>query len=168
MKRTFAAVVTAVLASTSIWLAAGPADAKPSPPKPPPPQDSATIKVVPEWTYRGDGKLAVIAKCSYRQDLRVIWSRMLPRPVNLRGGGNLLIRVTNKTKPGKYSIAFWCVTQKGAVDAMDMTRVKVVERLPGWRQPPAPPLPRHFKANVTVSTGPAVVVKPKRESGKRH
>ncbi len=168
MKRTFAAVVTAVLASTSIWLAAGPADAKPSPPKPPPPQDSATIKVVPEWTYRGDGKLAVIAKCSYRQDLRVIWSRMLPRPVNLRGGGNLLIRVTNKTKPGKYSIAFWCVTKKGAVDAMDMTRVKVVERLPGWRQPPAPPLPRHFKANVTVSTGPAVVVKPKRESGKRH
>ncbi len=168
MKRTFAAVVTAVLASTSIWLAAGPADAKPSPPKPPPPQDSATIKVVPEWTYRGDGKLAVIAKCSYRQDLRVIWSRMLPRPVNLRGGGNLLIRVTNKTKPGKYSIAFWCVTKKGAVDAMDMTRVKVVERLPGWRQPPAPPLPRHFKANVTVSTGPAVVVKPKREAGKRH
>ena len=167
MKRTFAAVVTAVLASTSIWLAAGPADAKPSPPKPPP-QDSATIKVVPEWTYRGDGKLAVIAKCSYRQDLRVIWSRMLPRPVNLRGGGNLLIRVTNKTKPGKYSIAFWCVTKKGAIDAMDMTRVKVVKRMPGWRQPPAPPLPRHFKANVTVSTGPAVVVKPKRKSGKRH
>ena len=167
MKRTFAAVVTAVLASTSIWLAAGPADAKPSPPKPPP-QDSATIKVVPEWTYRGDGKLAVIAKCSYRQDLRVIWSRMLPRPVNLRGGGNLLIRVTNKTKPGKYSIAFWCVTKKGAVDAMDMTRVKIVKRLPGWRQPQAPPLPRHFKAKVTVCTGPAVVVKPKRKSGKRH
>ncbi len=152
MKRTFAAVITAVLAMA--WLATGPAYAKPKPK--PPAQDSATIKVAPKWTYQGGGKLAVIARCSYRQDSRVVASKMLPRAVNLHGHPDLLINVTGKTKPGKYAIALWCVTRKGQVDALDMAWVKIVKRMPDFQQPSAPPLPRHFKANVTVQSGPPV------------
>jgi hypothetical protein len=158
MKRTFAAVVTAVLASTSVGLATGPAYAKPKPPA----QDSATIKVVPKWTYSGGGKLAVIDACSYRHDLHVVSSKMLPHPVNLRGRPDLLIEVTGKTKPGKYAITLSCVTKGGQVDAADMTWVKVQKRLSQFRQPRQPTLPRHFKATVTVESGPLVMVKIKR------
>lgn len=149
MKRTLAAAAAAAVACTSIGLAAAPAEAK-SRPRP----DIATIKVVPGWTYQGGGHFAVTAKCSYRQDLPVVWSKMLPRPVNLRHGGNLLIRVTDKTTPGKYAIVLWCVTKNGQVDALAMQRVKVLKRLPNWNQPFEPALPRHFKANVTVQSGP--------------
>lgn len=152
MKRTVAAIGTAVVASTSIWLASAPADAKPKPK--PPKQDIATIRVVPKWTYEGGGKVAVMTKCSYRQDLRVVSSKMLSGPVEVRGSGNLLIQVTGKTKPGKYTIALSCVTKAGQVDALAVTRVKVLKVLAYWNQPPAPPLPKHFKANVTVQSGP--------------
>ncbi len=158
MKRTFAAAVTVAMAGASVWLATAPADAKPTPPKPPE-MDSATIKVVPKWTYQGDGKLAITTRCSQRQDLHVVSSTMLPHLLALRGGGNLLIRVTGKTKPGKYSIALWCVPKKGPVDSLDMAWVKIVKRMPPFKQPPTPALPRHFKANVTVSSAPPVVKK---------
>jgi hypothetical protein len=152
MKRTFAAVATAVVASTSIWLASTPAYAK---------QDTATIAVT-RWTYQGGGKIAVIAKCSYPQDVRVVSSKILPHLVTLRSGGNLLIKVTDKTKPGKYIIALWCETKKGQIDALAEARVKILMVLPEFHQPSAPALPRHFKANVTVSSGPPVVAKTKK------
>jgi len=82
LKRTFAAAVAAVTASTSMGL-------------------TATLRVVPRWTYQNGGKLAVIAGSSQRGDVRVISSKLLPRPVRMSKGGSLLIKVTGKTKPGK-------------------------------------------------------------------
>jgi hypothetical protein len=158
MKRTFAAAAAVAMAGASVWLATAPADAKPTPPKPPK-LDSATIKVVPKWTYQGGGKLAITTQCPQRQDLHVVSSTMLPHLVALRGGGNLLVRVTDKTKPGKYSIALWCVAKNGLVDSLDSAWVKIVKRMPPFKQPPVPALPRHFKAKVTVSSGPPVVKK---------
>jgi hypothetical protein len=159
MKRTFAAAAAVAMAGASVWLATAPADAKPAPPKPPK-QDSATIKVVPKWTYEGGGKLAITTQCSGRKDVHVVSSKMLPHMVDLRGNGNLLVRVTDKTKPGKYSIALWCVPQKGHVDSRDLAWVKIVKRMPHFKQPAAPAVPRNFKAEVTVSSGPAVGKKP--------
>ena len=158
MKRTLAAAITVVMAGTSIWLATAPADARSKPPKPPV-NYSATIKVRPKWTYQGDGKLAVTATCSQRLDLPVVTSKMLPYPVALRHGGNLLIHVTDKTKPGKYTIALWCVPKNGRVDALGMMSVKIVKRLPPFKQPRTPALPRHFKANATVYSGSPAVKK---------
>jgi hypothetical protein len=158
MERTLAAAITVMMAGTSIWLATAPADARPKPPAPPV-DDSATIKVLPKWTYQGDGKLAVMATCSQRQDIRVVTSKMLPYPVDLRQAGNLRINVTDKTKPGKYAITVWCVQKNGYVDAFNMTSVKIVKHLPPFKQPRTPALPRHFKAAVTVSSGPPVVKK---------
>jgi hypothetical protein len=91
---------------------------------------SATIQVVPKWTYQDGGKLAVITGCSQRRDLHIVTSKLLRRSVNLHGR-NLLIRVTGKTKPGKYTIAVWCVTKSGQVDALDVKWVKVVKRMHG-------------------------------------
>src|SRR5260370_35923979 len=123
MKRTFAVVIMGVTAGTSIALAAPgnassaapaapaasvsvlAASAKPKPQVMP----SATLRVVPSWTYRDDGKLAVIATCSDRKGLRVITSRMLRHPVLLRKRGNLLIKLTSKIKTGKYTIVLSCV-----------------------------------------------------------
>ncbi len=126
MKRTIAAVITAVTASTLIWLAAcGSADAasvaslahaKPKPPSVP----SAALHVAPKWTYQHGGKLAVIATCSERRDLRVVTSKMLRHPVILRKGGNLLIKVANKTNAGKYVITLWCVNSHHLIDARDV------------------------------------------------
>jgi hypothetical protein len=166
MKRTFAAAV-AVTASTSIWLAAAPAYGGPESP----PMPRATIQVVPEWTYQGGGKLAVITACSQRGDIRVLTSTLLRHPVVLRGA-NLLIRVTSKTKPQKYAITLWCAAKSGRVDAMDVTWVTVLKRLPGWKQRPAPDLPPHFKPNMTVQSGPPAAVKTSHGKGhkghKRH
>jgi hypothetical protein len=168
MKRTFAAVA-AVTAGTSIWLATAPAYARPKPATMP----SATIQVVPKWTYQGGGKLAVITVCSERGDLHVVASKLLRHPVALHGR-NLLIQVTNKTKPQKYAITLWCVAKSGLTDAMDVKWVKVLKRLPGWKQRPAPHLPPHFKPNVTVQSGPPAAVKashgkgPKRHAKKGH
>jgi hypothetical protein len=157
MKRTFAAVVAAVTASTSIWLAtasvAGPASAAAARPKPPP-APSATLRVVPRWTYQDGGKIAVITACSERTDLRVVTSNMLRRPVTLRKGGNLLIKLTHKTHPGKYVIMLFCVGKHQQIDAIDMKTVKILKVLGGFWQPDPPALPKHFKPNVTVSSGP--------------
>lgn len=161
MKRTFAAVIAAVTAGTSIWLAAATpasayaeaaavAHAKPKPP----PSPSATLHVVPRWTYAHDGKLAVIASCSQRRDLRIVTSPILRHPVVERKGHNLLIRIANKTKPGKYIITLWCVDSQHQVDAVDTKQVRVLERLGHFKQPAQPGLPKHFKANVTVTAGP--------------
>ena len=89
MKRTFAAAVAAVTASTSVWL-------------------TATLRVVPRWTYQDGGKLAVIAGCSQRGDVPVISSKLLPWPVRMSKGRSLLIKVTGKTKPEKYEIVLLC------------------------------------------------------------
>jgi len=160
MKRTIAAVAAAALAGASLCLAAIPAGAKPKPPA----QDTATIRVVPKWTYQG-GRLAVLTKCAYRQDNGVIRSQLLPQSISLRGGGNVLIDVTSKTRPGKYAIAFWCATKKGQVDALEMASIKILKTLPGWSQPSAPPLPKHFKAKVTVQSGPPAA-KPRKKAAK--
>jgi hypothetical protein len=162
MKRTFAAIAATALASTSIALAAAPAEAKTKPPA----QDTATIRVVPKWTYQG-GRLAVLTKCTYRQDNATVWSSMLPKPVTLHGSGNVLIRVTKKTKPGKYTIAVWCAPKKGLIDAFEETKVRILMTLPGWKQPSAPSLPKHFKAKVTVQSGPPAS-KHKKKAKKGH
>jgi hypothetical protein len=160
MKRTFAAAIAAVTASTSIWLAAsGSADAASvtwlahAKPKPPP-VPSAVLHVVPKWTYQHGGKLAVISTCSERRDLRVVTSNMLRYPVVLRKGGNLLIKVANKTNPGKYTITLWCVNSHHQVDALAVQQVKIYKRFGRFKQPTPPGLPKHFKANVTVTAGP--------------
>ncbi len=87
MKRAIAAVVTAVAATGSMWLATVPAYAKPAP-KPP----TATLRSMPQWTYLAGGEFAVTTKCSVRKDIRVVFSPLLYRPVVVPGAGNLLIR----------------------------------------------------------------------------
>ncbi len=92
MKRTFAAAIAAVTASTAMGLtatmaasaatAASAMAARPGPSAP-----SATLRVVPRWTYTDGGKLAVIAGCSKRGDVRVISSKLLPRPPAPARGG---------------------------------------------------------------------------------
>jgi hypothetical protein len=162
MKRTFAAVITAVMAGTAIWLAAAPAapaDAAHAAyaayaKSKPPPLPYATIQVVPKWTYRNGGKLAVIATCSQRRDIRVITSKMFRHPVIMRKGGKLLIKVTKKTNAGQYTMALWCVGPHGQVDALDVKSVKILKRLGHFKQPVPPALPKRFKANVTVQSGP--------------
>jgi hypothetical protein len=172
MKRTFAAIITVVTASTSIWLgasavaadAATVAHAKPKPP----PVPSAVLHVAPKWTYQGGGKLAVIPTCGESRDLRVIISSMLRHPVLLRKGQNLLIKVTDKTNPGKYVISLWCVNSHHQVDALDEQQVKILMRLGSFEQPAPPGLPKHFKANVTVTAGPPAPAPKPHGKKKRH
>ena len=119
MKRTFAAAVAAVTASTSMWLTAtmtaSAAMAKPAAP-------AATLRVVPWWIYQDGGKLAVIADSSQRGDVRVISSKLLPRPVRMSKGSSLLIKITGKTKPGKYAIALRCEDKHNQPDSVDVKR----------------------------------------------
>jgi hypothetical protein len=159
MKRALVAAATVMMAGTSIWLAAAPADAKMTPPMIHVTNYSATIKVVPRWTYGDGGKLAVITTCSPRPVMSVVMSTMLPHAVDLRGGGNLLIKVTGKTKPGKYTIMLWCVGGNSFTYALAVTSVKIMTLLPPFNQPTAPALPRNFKATATVSSAPPVVKK---------
>ena len=148
MKRTIAAVVAA---AGSMWLATAPAYAKPAP-KPP----TATLRIMPQWTYLGGGELAVTTQCSVRKDLRVIFSRLLYRPVVVPGAGNLLVRVTGKTRPGKYAIGLECVDRR-QVDAVAIKTVTVRKPLAGWTGSP-PSLPRHFKPDLIVQTGVRQVI----------
>jgi|SRR6266851_10383308 len=165
MKRTFAVVIMGVTAGTSIALAAPgnassaapaasvsvlAASAKPKPQVMP----SATLRVVPSWTYRDDGKLAVIATCSDRTGLRVVTSRMLRHPVLLRKRGNLLIKLTSKISTGKYTIVLSCVDKQHQVDAMAVKSVTIRKRLAGFKMPAPPRLPKHFKPAVTVVAAP--------------
>ena len=151
MKRTIAAVVTAVAATGSMWLATVPAYAKPAP-KPP----TAALRIMPRWTYLGVGKFAVTTKCSVRRDLRVIFSPLLYRPVVVPGAGNLLVQVTGKTKPGRYAVGLECVDRR-QVDAVVIKTITVRKRLAGWTTSP-PSLPRHFKPDLTVRTGVRQVI----------
>ena len=151
MKRAIAAVVTAVAATGSMWLATVPAYAKPAP-KPP----TATLRSMPQWTYLAGGDFAVITKCSVRKDIRVIFSPLLYRPVLVPGAGNLLIRVTGKTRPGTYTIGLECV-DRHQVDAVVIKTLRVRKQLAGWTGSP-PSLPRHFKPDLTVQTGVRQVI----------
>lgn len=158
MKRTFAAAAAAVTASTSMWLtatvAASAAMARPA-------ALTATLRVVPSWTYQDGGKLAVIAGCSQRGDVRVISSTLLPRPVRMSKGGSLLIKVTGKTKPGKYEIVLLCEDKHNQPDSVDMKTVRIYKVLGAFQQPDQPALPSAFKPDVTVSSGPPPAVHPK-------
>jgi len=151
LKRTFAAAVAAVTASTSMWLTAtmtaSAAMAKPAAP-------AATLRVVPWWIYQDGGKLAVIADSSQRGDVRVISSKLLPRPVRMSKGSSLLIKITGKTKPGKYAIALRCEDKHNQPDSVDVKTVRIYKVLGASRQPDQPGLPSAFKPDVTVSSGP--------------
>jgi len=133
LKRTFAAAVAALTASTSMGLtatmAASAAQAEAAAP-------AATLRVVPGWTYRDGGKLAVIAGCSQRGDVRVISSKLLPRPVRM-SRGSLLIKVT-----GRETVRIYMV-------------------LGAFQQPDQPALPSAFKPDVTVSSGQPAATHPK-------
>ena len=158
MKRTLAA---AVAAGVIIGLA-GAASATPAAwamaPRPAS-MPRATLRVVPGWTYQGSGRLAVIASCSQRGDLRVISSKLLPRPVTLRKGPNLLIKITDKTRPGKYVINLFCTGKHQQIDSIAMKKVRILKVLAAFWQPDAPRLPKNFKPDVTVSSGPPVKAK---------
>ena len=162
LKRTFAAAVAAVTASTSMWLtatmAASAAMAKPASP-------SATLRVVPGWTYQDGGRLAVIAGCSQRGDVRVIGSKLLPRPIRMSKGKNLLIKLTGKTKPGKYTIALLCEDKHQVPDSVDVKSVRIYTVLGAFQQPDQPLLPNHFTPDVTVSAGPPAAAHPKKKKG---
>src|SRR6185437_6398496 len=160
LKRTFAAAVAAVTASTSMWLtatmAASAAMAKPAAP-------TATLRVVPRWTYQDGGKLAVIAGCSQRGDVRVISSKLLPRPVRM-SKGSLLIKIAGKTKPGKYAIALLCEDEHHQRDSVDVKTVRIYKVLGAFQQPDQPGPPSEFKPDVTVSGAPpAAHLKPGHE-----
>ena len=142
LKRTFAA---AVAAGTSMCLAAtmaaSAATARPAPSAP-----SATLRVVPRWTYQGGGKLAVIVGCSQRGDARVISSKMLPRPIRMSKGRNLLIKVTRKTKPGKYTIVLLCEDKHKQPDSVDVETVRIYKVLRAFQQPDQAPPAVPFQA----------------------
>jgi len=153
LKRTFAAAVAAVTAGTSMCLAAtmgaSAAMARPAPSAP-----TATLRVVLRWTYQGGGRLAVITGCSQRGDARVISSKLLPRTIRMSKGRNLLIKVTRKTKPGKYAIVLLCEHKHKLPDSVDVKTVRIYKVLGAFQQPDQPALPPHFKPDVTVSSGP--------------
>jgi hypothetical protein len=152
MKRAFAA---AVAASALIGLAAVPAYAKPASQPP-----TATLTVAPKWTYTAGGQFAVTAKCSVRSNHRIVFSRLLYHPVTVPGAGNLLIRVTGRTQPGKYTIGLLCVSRRGQAEAVAVKGVTVRKRLFGWTANP-PALPRNFKPNLIVQTSKRqVIVRP--------
>ena len=170
MKRTIAAAVAAVTASTSMWLAAtttasattaaSAAMARPARPAP-----SATPRVVPSWTYQDGGKLAVVAGCSQPGDARVISSKLLPRPIRMTKGKNLLIKLTGKTKPGKYTIVLLCEDKHQVPDSVDVKSVRIYTVLGAFQQPDQPLLPDHFTPDVTVSAGPPAAAHPKKKKG---
>jgi hypothetical protein len=153
MKRILAIAVTAgaVMGLAGTGLAAPAAVATGSKPAPLP---WATLRVVPGWTYLGSGRLAVITSCSRRGDVRVVGSKLLPRPVTLSKGPNLEIKITDKTRPGKYAINLFCIGKNKQIDSAATKKVRILKVLGAFQQPDAPRLPKHFKPNVTVSSGP--------------
>ena len=94
------------------------------------------------------------AGCTQRGDVRVISSKLLPRPVRMSKGGSLLIKVTGKTKPGKYEIVLLCEDKHNQPDSVDMKTVRIYKVLGAFQQPGQPALPAAFKPDVTVSSGP--------------
>jgi hypothetical protein len=161
MKRTLAAVAATAMAGASIGLAGAPAYAKPKPG--PQPMPSARVWVRPKTTFANGGKVAVMSWCSGPRDLRVITTGLLPHAVNMHKSGPLEIKVTNKTKPGKYTVTLWCVDPKHQTDAIDQTQVTVLLKLKGWKQH-WQGLPGHFKPAITASSAPPPP--PKKHTGK--
>jgi len=96
----------------------------------------------------------VIAGCSQRGDVRVISSKLLPRPVRMSKGSSLLIKITGKTKPGKYAIALLCEDKHHQRDSVDVKTVRIYKGLGAFQQPDQPGLHSAFKPDVTVSGGP--------------
>ena len=96
----------------------------------------------------------MIVGCSQRGDARVISSKMLPRPIRMSKGRNLLIKVTGKTKPGKYEIVLLCEDKHKQPDSVDVETVRIYKVLRAFQQPDQPALPPNFKPDVTVSSGP--------------
>ena len=156
MQRTITALGAAVAAG-SMWLATAPIYAAPAYATPAQKPPTATLRIMPQWTYSGGGEFAVTTKCSAGKDSRVIFSRLLYRPVVVPGAGNLLIRVTGRTKPGKYAIGLECVDGRQA-DAVTFKTVTVRKQLPGWGMTSPPALPRNFKPNLIVATGVRQVI----------
>jgi hypothetical protein len=120
----------------------------------PAPLPRATLRVVPGWTYQGIGKLAVIASCSQRGDVRVVGSKLLPRPATLRKGPNLEIKITDKTRPGKDAINLFCIGKNKQIDSAATKKVRILKVLGAFQQQDAPRLPKNFKPDATVSSGP--------------
>jgi hypothetical protein len=165
LKRTIAAAIAAVTAGTSMWLAASAAGAAPAAGATAATPPSATLRVVPGWTYQDGGKLAVIAGCSQPGDVRVIGSKLLPRPIRMSKGKNLLIKLTGKTKPGKYAIALLCEDKHQVPDSVDVKWVRIYTVLGAFQQPDQPVLPNHFTPDVTVSAGPPAAAHPRKKKG---
>jgi hypothetical protein len=106
----------------------------------------------------------VIAGCSQRGDVRVISSKLLPRPVRMSKGSSRLVKIAGKTKPGKYAIALLCEDEHNQPDSVDVKTVRICKVLGAFQQPDQPGLPSEFKPDVTVSGGPpAAHLKPGHE-----
>ena len=158
MKRTLAAAATAVTAGAAIWLAGVPAYAQPTVHQTA--QPSGRVWVRPATTYAGGGRFAVMAWCSGPRDARVLVTPVLPHAVVMPKKGPLEVKVTNKTKPGTYSINFWCVNSHGQTEAIDTATVTILLRLKGWKQH-WQPLPPGFRPAATVNSGPPAPPKPR-------
>jgi hypothetical protein len=78
-------------------------------------------------------------------------------------GRNLLIKVTRKTKPGKYVIVLLCERKHKLPDSVDMKTVRIYKVLGAFQQPDQPVLPNHFTPDVTVSAGPPAAAHPKKK-----
>jgi hypothetical protein len=165
MKRTWTAAISAAIAGTSIGLAGAPAYAMPKPQAEPMP--SARLWIQPSKTYAGGGQFGVMSWCSQHQDLRVIITPILPHAVNLHKTGPLLIKVTNKTRPGQYNVTLWCINSQHQTDAIDVTQVTVQTRLKGWKQHWAG-LPEHFRPTVMANSAPPPAPKQVKQPGKNH
>jgi hypothetical protein len=163
MKRTLAAAIAAATAGNSMGLAGAPAYATPNTE----PMPSARVWVQPATTYAGGGKFGVMSWCSEPQDLRMIITPILPHAVSLHKTGPLLIKVTNKTKPGQYNVTLWCINSHHQTDAIDVTQVTVQKRLKGWQQH-WQGLPGYLRPTVTANSGPPPVPQQARPSGKNH
>ena len=152
MKRTLAAVTAGVAIGLAGGAPAWAQDTRPALAFPPAPR--ATLHVTPGWAYAGGGRLAVTASCSQRGDVPVVGSKMFSRPVTLRKGPNLLIKVSDKTHPQTYTINLFCTGKHQQVDSAARKKVRILKILGGFWQPDAPGLPKHFKPGTTVTTGP--------------
>jgi len=78
----------------------------------------------------------------------VAGSKLLPEPVTMLTGHNLEIKITDKTRPGKYTINLFCTRKAGKrqlIDSAVMKRVRILKILGGFRQPDQPGLPKQFK-----------------------
>jgi hypothetical protein len=84
----------------------------------------------------------VIAGCSQRGDVRVISSKLLPRPVRM-SKGSLLVKIAGKTKPGKYAIALLCEDEHNQPDSVDVKTVRIYKVLGAFQQPDQPACPRN-------------------------